>query len=233
MFEEIATRFVPMFREFRRCDDQFVGTVEVIDNSTRLLDCRGTDFSTRISLGDWDRPEGPIIILILESPHTSEYKGPTPRPAAGDDSGDTGRALRTLLHEACPMHERLPNGRYPLVLLNAVQYQCSLGVKTTLYRDKVFLKCWDAFGRKDFESRLRSLHREDDVVMNCCTAAGPEKSRLREIVEASICRLVGRSTFRIEHPANWTLRHNAAIKKKERPNYGWRSVSRYFRCDEA
>lgn len=226
MFEEIAMSFKAGHIETRRCDDQFVGTVQVIDNSTRFHDDGKTDFAMRISLKAWDRPNVPVIILILESPHTAEYEYLTPMPAAGDGYGETGRGLRTLFHEACPVHLFLSNGDYPIVLMNAVQYQCSLGFKPKVFRNEVFLQCWDSFGEQDFESRLLSAYRNNDVVINCCTAAGPKRRRLREVVEASVCAVVGGSTLKIEHPSNWMREHNAAKIQNRFTNYEWKFVSK-------
>ena len=224
MFEEISRRFEAEHIETRRCDDQFVGTAQIIDHSTRLHDDGGTDFAMRIRLQEWDRPKVSAIILILESPHTSEYEYPTPKPAAGDGYGDTGRGLRSLFYAACPVHLFLPNGDYPLVLMNAVQYQCSLGFNPKKYRNKVFLKCWDLFGKQDFENRLFSMYKGNDIVINCCTAAGPKRRKLREVVEAS-CSLVGGSTLKIEHPANWVREFNAANKQNRSANYAWKVVT--------
>ncbi|ADO70259.1 hypothetical protein [Stigmatella aurantiaca] len=73
----------------------------------------------------------PVLLLLLESPHTAEYRFEADRliprvPAQGTSPGDAGEAIRRYLHIVVGKLT-LPVGCYRLVIANPVQYQCSLG----------------------------------------------------------------------------------------------------------
>lgn len=121
----------------------------------------------------------PTIALVLESPHKSEFKNNNYCPAIGT----TGKNikdyfLKELSDYFCYNYggglvniQRniiLKNGYYRLKLINAIQYQCSLGVKTSNYRDTIFKKCWhyDVF-KNNFIYRLKEA--KASLIINCCT----------------------------------------------------------------
>jgi len=52
--------------------------------------------------------------------------------------------------------------------MNAVQYQCSLGVKPQEYRDKLWCELWFNYNKKDdFIKRLNHYHPY--IIVNACT----------------------------------------------------------------
>ena len=134
------------------------------------------------------------------------------KPAAGT----IGRNIRNLFNEAIGLKNHLKDGYYELILMNTIQYQCSLGFDTKDCRDKIFIKCWNDFGKSDLENRLKSLFNSGDIVINACTA-GKTKPKLREIVENKIIKINGGSTIKVEHSSNWLLRYNTD------KNYNWRT----------
>lgn len=224
MFLEIAKNYVPNFNERRVCPDQYLGNVRVDSTRTSnpISNEAGSDFATRLDVRNFKRANLPIVILITESPHISEYSGEV-RPVAGVGYGDAGRAIRDLFQEACDIHNYLTVGGYPLVVLNAIQYQCSLG-DIKKFRDKVFIECWSVFGETNFKSRLRSLFKPGDIIINACTAGSTRKIKLRELVKTAIDEAVGPATLEIEHPCNWRRTHNTAIKNGVSPNYLWKTA---------
>jgi hypothetical protein len=93
-----------------------------------------------------------------------------------------------------------------LVLVNAIQHQCSLGISTSEHRDKIFRAVWAQGGQENFVSRLRSVLRPGDVVMNCCTKGNDFELNipLRSLVEASVrLHFPEIQTIRRMHPASW------------------------------
>jgi hypothetical protein len=174
--------------EIRRCPDQYVGVLEAIK-----------------ALGDFPvrhpalaRPSGPAVILILESPHIDEFVGQM-GPAMGPTGKNIARYVRLV-----PGLDAM--GALPLILVNAVQYQCSLGQKTERYRDKVFLAVWKEGGREDFAQRMRQTYRPSDTVVCACTKGNLGKCELRRLVHAT---LVGEfplaNVLRRTHPAKWNI----------------------------
>ena len=137
----------------------------------------------------------PTIALILESPHKSEFKkvdGPSSTPPYWEPvhpaMGTTGTniveyfpetLLKYLLQQkiengaSTKTVRDIENGDYRLVLVNTIQYQCSLGEKTGKHRDDVFSKCFnERVFKKDFVKRLKGY--SPSIIINCCT--GGEKA---------------------------------------------------------
>lgn len=174
--------------ESRSCPDQYMGSLsQILGRQT---------FSER-SLATM-RPNSPCIIMVLESPHVDEFIGDL-----GPAKGFTGEMIRMHLRTALPI-ENL--SAYGLIVMNAIQYQCSLGVNTDLYRDRVFRSAWAAGGRESLGDRVEQLYRYDDIIMNCCTKGKDYQveTPLRMLVERELRRVLpGVRSIRRLHPSAW------------------------------
>lgn len=190
-FSEVVSRTVENWSQLeeRVCPDQFVGTLADL-RSHGSISFRGPPSIGRGS----DR-----VLLILESPHTSEFKA-EPGPA----KGRTGLLLAKYVLSVPGLAER---ASAPLILVNAIQYQCSLGEKTHRYRDKVFAAVWREFGKTDFTSRLAAIHMKDDVVVCACTKGKGKDGNapLRRLVYDAIieCLPPQAHVLRRTHPSSW------------------------------
>jgi hypothetical protein len=174
--------------ESRCCPDQYVGRLSQIFGRQ--------DFPERLPVEM--RPNLPCIIIVLESPHIDEYIG-TPGPA----KGFTGEMIRLHLQKALPIKEI---GGYGLIVMNAIQYQCSLGVGTDFFRDRVFRASWNFGGRESLGIRVERLYRHRDVLVNCCTKGKDFdiNTPLRLLVERELRRVLpGVRTIRRLHPSSW------------------------------
>jgi hypothetical protein len=171
--------------DLRKCEDKLVGVVEdskFVGSSFRYCNHKNSTMGK--------------IILIIESPHTSEYQT-TPLPA----HGRTGRNIRKYMHSTVTILPKCSS--YELLIMNAVQYQCSMGVDTKAFRDRNFRNSWEAFARINFEKRLKKYFNHKDIVINCCTK-GDKVPELRFLVENSIRNALGRgSDFKFNHPSYW------------------------------
>lgn len=166
------------------------------------------------------------LVVVLESPHKEEYE-PNGEPR-GPARGRTGEHLKEHLADVVKEHVGEIND-CEVLLMNAIQYQCSLGNLGTSgqnkrsYRkrcDTVFREVWnceDEKGRKNFEKRLQDLGLDEkDVILNTCTkgatknhACGSKSDWLRCLVATAICNSFkdanSRPTLlRANHPASWT-----------------------------
>jgi hypothetical protein len=184
--------------EQRACPDQYFGRVSALARTGCLSERSSTSA----------RPiDEPCLILILESPHLAEFKG-EPGPA----KGTTGRNIATHICNVPGLEHFHEHG---LILMNAVQYQCSLGFGTERFRDRVFTNMWRAGGRENFVSRLIGLHRPTDTLVNCCTKGkcSSASSELRVLVQLAIqeaCPTT--SVLRRNHPSFW---HFTANRERE------------------
>ena len=173
-FSEIALRLVKKGNfalEPRCCPDQFVGVISEIEKNG-IFSCRNSAS---------ERPPNlQCVLLILESPHISEFYD-TPGPA----KGMTGKNIIKYISKVSGLEVK---GDFGLILVNAVQHQCSLGKSTKEWRDKVFVETWTNGGRLNFESRLVALYQDGDCIVNCCTRGYSKNvvSHLRSRVQNAI-----------------------------------------------
>lgn len=175
----------------RACPDQYLGLLSETVGKPQ--------FPLRVAAQE--RTGQPCLIMVLESPHVDEFIGDI-----GPAKGFTGDMIRDFLHEVINLQD--VDG-FGLVLINAIQHQCSLGTSTSVHRDKVFRAVWAQGGQENFVSRLRALLRPNDVVMNCCTKGNDFElnTPLRSLVEATIrAHFPNVQTIRRMHPASWRTR---------------------------
>ena len=184
--EAIASRESQI--ESRCCPDQYMGTLSQILGRPVFPE----------RLPAIMRPNLPCIIMVLESPHIDEFIG-TPEPA----KGFTGEMIRRHLHKALPFENI---SAYGLIIMNAIQYQCSLGVSTDLYRDRIFRAAWNHGGRESLGARVEQLFRHGDILVNCCTKGKDYQveTPLRMLVERELRRVLpGVRSIRRLHPSAW------------------------------
>jgi hypothetical protein len=204
VFARIAKRTARANFETVRCPDQLVGfvTPSGVGKHCRLEPARDAS---------------PAVVLILESPHVAEFEDGR---AVGPANGRTGENIKKHLLDVCPALAAL-RGEHALILVNAVQYQCSLGATPAEYRDLVFREAWASGGKEDFESRLRRIVRPGDVLINACTT-GKGRPALRELVEQSVETALNRkSDHRMFHPATWGRLFNTARKYRTEISARW------------
>lgn len=184
----------PVQLEERACPDQYVGTLG-------QLRADGVIASRFMSS---TRPNHSAVLLILESPHIFEFRHPL-----GPAKGTTGRLIAK--HALCVpgLHGK---DNASLVLINAIQYQCSLGEKPSRHRDEVFIAAWQNFGRSDFVARLKATYQASDLVVCACTKGGDGElnTSLRQLVYAAIVDALPKEAriLRRTHPSSWFSQKN-------------------------
>lgn len=100
-----------------------------------------------------------------------------PAPALGTTGCNLDKYFLELLNSKISEY-RICDGEYNVILANAIQYQCSLGVDTKIYRDRVWLDLWlfKGFNKKAI-TRLQSY--KPDIIINFCTEGSHLKDHLR------------------------------------------------------
>ena len=197
------------------CPDQWVGNINVNKGVFEVQIKNNEDFFFRESISGVSCEEFKIII-ILESPHTKEYIGDI-----GPAKGTTGTNIRTYLENILQRSFKWDEHtvyKFKLILMEAISYQCSLGIPPEYFRDKIFYECWESFGKEDFKNRLREIYKpETDKIINAATK-GDLVPTIRLMVEAAIIQnqinyfnnfkdpkpeLKYGSDGRFAHPVNW------------------------------
>ena len=152
------------------------------------------------------RPSYPGITPV------DEFEGEHPRPA----NGQTGRNIAEYLLSVKGLSECR---EYGLILINAVQYQCSRGKDTKLFRDQTFREIWTQNGRSNFIERFGLVYEEGDLVINACTRGNKERpfrEQLRCLVHSAVLEAMESRTpepLRRNHPVRWNM--------TARQNYEW------------
>lgn len=214
--------------EYRGCPDQCVGSIFIETKQNQngrvktvvknlLTNSENNDFKFRDSLRKLPK-ESKKIFLILESPHIDEYKGDT-APA----KGKTGLNIRNYLNLVVyrNLDKFVIDTEYKVVLINAIQYQCSLGVKKSPYRNEVFLRCWAKFGHDDFVTRLKSRLNLGDIIINAATK-GDKNSEIRMMVEKAIKEVNTKgSDIKVKHPSTWDRLVNEVLKRTKDLCFNW------------
>ena len=174
------------------CPDRYAGLIADLEGKA--------DWSDAAHGNPAMRPPHPCVLLVMESPHIDEYSPKffyTPWPA----NGPTGRRIRQRIAAA-----GLPiTADTGLVLMNAIPFQCSLGISPIgKDRDTVFRLAWERGGRGFFQNRLMHWYRDGDLVVNACTVGKDGQRPLRDEVEDAIAEVVPHALrFRRYHPFSW------------------------------
>ncbi len=151
------------------------------------------------------------IILILESPHKDEYNFISDCTRVnGPAYGKTGENINRYLPEILKniMLDYVNENEikiYELVLINAVQYQCSLGEPTKKYRNKVFKAYMENEQIKnDFCFRIKQTLDScagPCIIINCCTK-GDIRGTNHKIVSDTL-EYMGLYFYESTHPSSW------------------------------
>lgn len=143
------------------------------------------------------------IVIILESPHKSEYNDENMPIAPAQ--GETGDQIEEKICEILNSQQIircLTSDEYRIVILNPIPFQTSLfmlhkqsisGVYKTL-RDKVWITLWNNCNKLkiDFINSIQELNPK--VLINCCTAGVKGNIPLEQF----LC-----DKYEIDHPSCW------------------------------
>lgn len=113
------------------------------------------------------------IAIILESPHKSEFniKNYVFETASNPALGKTGSKLQKFFTDEY-LHSIIPElpSKYRVILMNSIQYQCSLGESPKKFRDHIWLSLWLGSHEAIQDSFLERLHLyHPDYIFNLCT----------------------------------------------------------------
>jgi len=177
------------------------------------------------------------LIFILESPRKDEFKDDFSPIAPAQ--GVTGERFEETLVNVCILaqyhHGAFNEGIYEVWLVNAVQYQVSLGLTTKEYRTVLFQIAWFSFAEFDFVNRIKKLvkNSSDSIIINSCTKANELQKRkglkllnnlvisddirskicldsdlidLRDLIDNSVRSCnLSNKYFRVSHPFKWDV----------------------------
>lgn len=173
--------------EQRSCPDCFVAKIEIeIHNNVghiKYLVSSITEYENRVPLDKTLSEEDyPVIAIVLESPHKAEFEGDISPLKNNTSSNFLYKYLIrnlfdyiTTISNPCGTYSRrtseIENGVYRIKLVNAVQFQCSLGkdLSESMWennKNRIVETCLNESGFK--ESLVERL-KDATIIINCCT----------------------------------------------------------------
>lgn len=164
----------------KKCGDEIFGVIKVRGQKIDFRRCKNyqTTFWPPQTYLNFKQTHPNLlaraIVLILESPHIDEFKVTniinaeskmciSARPVNGASGLQIQNKISQLLN--CDL-VNLENGNYPLIIVNAIQLQCSKGAKPLLHRTREFLRLWPNY-KNDFIERMQILN--PTLIINACT----------------------------------------------------------------
>lgn len=204
----------------KKVNEEFLKNIETRVCPDILAGCNGKFYFSKqerekvdiLDLSTDINKEDKTIVIVLESPHIDEYLsdnkfGPTPA------IGKTGTNLQKYFnHEK--IFEKIERTdeyqNYRVILMNVIQYQCSLGVDTKIFRDDIFdglLEDVDIVG--DFVNRLKSYN--PNVIFNGCTE-GKNKIRRKKISKIIRDNFDNVILFEMNHPSCWERKKDGSFR---------------------
>ena len=173
--QEILDKIQKFDIKNEKCEDNLVATVKYINDewnfkqnnilsNDRIINKQNTIIKGKVN----DR-----IVIILESPHKDEYSEQITAPAMGTTGENINKYLLDILNKKI-VKPQSDEKEYDVILMNAIQYQTSLGIDTEYFRDRVWLTLWNKEDlRKEFIKRLEGYNA--DIVFNFCTNGSHKK----------------------------------------------------------
>lgn len=197
-----------------KCEDQFVATIEITNSKVCFIDNDIKNKDRKNVQKKYISQNLDTIALILESPNSKEFSH---NECLGPAMGKTGDGITNILlgniakfitvndlqnfGSYFKTSSEIVEGVYKLLIINAVQYQCSLGdlngKSMENHKDDIFKKFFDNDARKDFVKRLKQFNPK--IIINCCTGGHYRdidglQEQVQEVIDNANCsalRLIG------------------------------------------
>lgn len=161
---------------WKTCQDEVIAVIEV---RRGIISIRRTkEYNTRFvsidALLKYENKYNSPVIIVTESPHIEEFKvsGVTDfiskkpikaRPVNGVSGQNIMNHIVQLLNDS---KISFNDGNYPLLVINALQEQCSEGVEPKVKRTKNFITLWSA-KKQSLVNRLNMI--SPALVLCSCT----------------------------------------------------------------
>lgn len=147
------------------------------------------------------------FIILLESPHIKEFN--SKGTAIGPAHGWTGYNIYWFFEKHLKnSFLNLQENNYRVVVINAVQFQASLGLRPI--NKTIRNQTWrELFDKGDINNRLLAFAAKsgDCIVVNCCT------KDLRQDLNDKISAIKGIKIYQGNHPSRWFFAHDKTFWK--------------------
>lgn len=192
------------------CEDNFIGTVITEKNN---IDCANLHFCKQKRLDFMERTEikekvnknnCKNIVIVLESPHKQEFAGSFEgfiAPALGFTGSNLQKQFPSIIKNLVCISKF---ETYNVIIMNAVQYQCSNGESLKKYRDRtnsIWKYFWKNGCKSDFTTRIESYRPH--IIINACTGKIEKRDSIKYLLQESINEYCSESKlYRSPHPSS-------------------------------
>ena len=217
-----------------KCRDEVIGVLEIykLENTEFCLRFkRRDDYETLfVGIEDHDAYFESIsqeisgkVAIVLESPHKKEHEISNVKDFASKSlvnarpaNGTTGKNIDEFTTMDQEFINNILESIYPdlknvasktvlsFSIINAIQYQCSLGVDTKKFRDNAFRELWKKQTiQKDFKQQINKLF--PDFIINAVTKGYGPKSMptLKNLVTQTLETNQTPQNATTDHPSSW------------------------------
>ena len=190
---KILNDYENIYTSFEKCPDNYVGEIDGVKYITAE-----DRYTARDSINQTGKKGDTNIVILLESPHKNEFQKKLTAPALGETGERLSLYLETLLKK-----EHIATAQSKLFLVNAIQYQCSLGFSTNCVRNHVFNYLFEKQEFKDDLKNRINIHFPKIIII-------ATTSFCREKIKKWILEEYNAQEFAIyeadSHPSVWTAK---------------------------
>ncbi len=154
------------------------------------------------------------IILLLESPHKSEFKKKPYYPAQGTGNGDTGTLIMNNLHKLFN-HLKII-GPSDIYFVNRIQFQTSLGISNEDLKTQIFFSMWSNVEVKNsLRERLKEIVDAyiQSSIIDCNTSQIRSKIKKNDIFVPNKGGNI--HLYKADHPSSWIGKDPSFVKTPE------------------
>lgn len=173
-----------------KCGDNFIGTIRKnqnhrIEENLHFSKEKRMTFAHKNDLSSTTLKKTKNIVIVLESPHKEEFRDQhNILPALGTTGRNLQRQFEKIFDEDLAIDL---DQEYSVILVNAIQYQCSNGDGMKDHRERtneVWTYFWKNAGEESFIQRVTSYHPE--IIINGCTGKIEQEGNIKFLLQGVI-----------------------------------------------
>ncbi|WP_195952375.1 hypothetical protein [Clostridium saudiense] len=153
------------------------------------------------------------LVIVLESPHKREYDIDNTKgyPALGSTGEKINKGILEIIDKK--LSSVMEGDKYyDIILMNAIQYQASLGIDTNIFRDRIWISLWlkDKM-REEFIQRIKGYR--PDIIINLCTKGNHDNDML-SIITGVETTVIGNKFIKSLNIKNLVINNNKIWSNK-------------------
>lgn len=218
--DKVDVSVINKIKEKGLCQDDFIGTIKKTRNDKSHENLHFTkekriSFKKIKDIKPCDMKDSKNIVIVLESPHKEEFMDATViiAPALGRTGYNLQKNFEKIFTEGLEIN---PDEEYSVILMNAIQYQCSNAESLKEYRDRtdrIWEYFWSKEGEDSFLRRIKSYKAL--IIINACTGDFKRSGSIKHILQDCISKnCIDSILYSSPHPSSAWFKHGYVKKCK-------------------